>query len=500
MSIWLTREMLSRLRPSADARFESPVPTRVVSNGEYLPPPQGPRQREVERVLAGLAERFAGRLSMSRRDFLRSGAGIAAGLLAMNRVYGSVFEVSETEASDPDLAESRRRELEGQLVFDVQLHFVHDDYGFEGLLGLRRQARRWNPQLRDEEVSFEKYKFDNFLKEVYLDSQTHVGLLSGAPSDNPDYWFLSNDQIAEARRVVNAVAGSRRLLCHSVFTPGRPGWEEEVDRAIAELRPDSWKGYTIGDPMQPSEYPWRLDDEKLVYPVYQRMVDAGITRICIHKGLLPQDYTSAFPDQWRYARVDDLGQAARDWPQLQFVIYHSALKPIGDPPESHLRRFEETGRIDWVTDLAEIPERHGVDNVYAELGTCFASSAVSHPRHCAALLGTLIRGMGAEHVLWGTDSVWYGSPQWQIEAFRRIEIPEDMRRAHGFAPLGPADGPVRSAILGRNAARLYGMDPEEVLAEVGGDVLARLRREYEAEGRSPSNVAYGYVDPAGDAG
>ena len=161
--------------------------------------------------------------------------------------------------------------------------------------------------------------------------------------------------------------------------------------------------------------------------------------------------------------------------------------------ESHLNRFEETGRIDWVTDLAEIPERHGVDNVYAELGTCFASSAVTHPRHCAALLGTLIRGMGADHVLWGTDSVWYGSPQWQIEAFRRIEIPEDMRRAHGFTPLGAADGPRRSAILGLNAARLYGIDPHAALTRLQGDVLARLRREYETAGRQPSNTAYGFV-------
>ncbi|MGD2082471.1 MAG: amidohydrolase family protein [Chromatiales bacterium] len=500
MSIWLTKEMLSHLRPSADTRFESPVPTRVVSNGEYLPPPQTRQQREVERVLRALAERFGGRLGMSRREFLRSGAGIAAGLLAMNRVYGAVFDVAEAEASDPEAAEARRRALENQLIFDVQLHFVHDDYGFEGLLGLRRVAKRWNPALRDESVSFERYKFDNFLKEVYLDSQTHVGLLSGAPSDNPDYWFLTNDQIAEARRVVNAVAGTRRLLCHSVFTPGRPGWIEEVDRAIEELRPDSWKGYTIGDPLQPSQWPWRLDDEELVYPVYRRMVDAGITNVCIHKGLLPEDYSNAFPDQWRHARVDDVGQAAKDWPELRFIIYHSALKPFGDPPESHLKRFEETGRIDWVTDLAEIPERWGVDNVYAELGTCFASSAVTHPRHCAALLGTLVRGMGADHVLWGTDSVWYGSPQWQIEAFRRLEIPEDMRRAHGFAALGPVDGPVRNAILGLNAAGLYGIDPRRTLAGLQGDRLALLRQEYEAGGRRPSNLAYGYLDPSRRAG
>ncbi len=59
--------------------------------------------------------------------------------------------------------------------------------------------------------------------------------------------------------------------------------------------------------------------------------------------------------------------------------------------------------------------------------------------------------------MWGTDSVWYGSPQWQIEAFRRIEIPESMRAEHGYAALGDADGAVKSAILAGNSARLYQM-------------------------------------------
>ena len=44
------------------------------------------------------------------------------------------------------------------------------------------------------------------------------------------------------------------------------------------------------------------------------------------------------------------------------------------------------------------------------------------------MMGTLIKGLGHDHVFWGTDSVWYGSPQWQIEAFRRLEIPRTCRR------------------------------------------------------------------------
>src|SRR5262249_58203174 len=110
------------------------------------------------------------------------------------------------------------------------------------------------------------------------------------------------------------------------------------------------------------------------------------------------------------------------------------------------------GRIKWATDLAEIPSKFGVNNLYGELGTLFATCAVANPRMAAALMGTLVRGLGADHVLWGSDSVWYGSPQWQIEALRRLEIPDEMRRKHNFAALGAADGPGQNALFRGNAA------------------------------------------------
>src|SRR6266478_8044747 len=57
--------------------------------------------------------------------------------------------------------------------------------------------------------------------------------------------------------------------------------------------------------------------------------------------------------------------------------------------------------------------------------------------------------------MWGTDSVWYGSPQWQIEAMRRLEIHEHMQKKYGFAPLGDANSATKQMIFGTNAARLY---------------------------------------------
>jgi predicted TIM-barrel fold metal-dependent hydrolase len=230
---------------------------------------------------------------------------------------------------------------------------------------------------------------------------------------------------------------------------------EELDRALNEYRPDSWKGYTVGSPFGRSDYPWRLDDAKLVYPAYEKIVKSGIINICIHKGLLPAQHKVTMANNWKYGSVDDVGQAAKDWPQLNFIIYHSGIRKGGAPGDEEVELFEKKGYIPWISELAGIPETYGVKNVYAELGSTFAITAISNPRYCAGILGALIKGLGADHVLWGTDSVWYGSPQWQIEAFRRIEIPADLQKRSGYKPLGPADGEIKTMIFGRNAAKLY---------------------------------------------
>jgi predicted TIM-barrel fold metal-dependent hydrolase len=403
--------------------------------------------------------------------------------------------VAHAEVENLEMADQRAAQLAGQFIFDNQLHFVRDDYSNAALLGLGQYAvDHWNPKMLDD-VGLEmyRYKFENFVKEVYLDSDTKVGLISGASFDDPDTWILTNDQMAKTRELVNGVAGSRRLLCHSVISPGQDGWMDSVDYAIETIKPDSWKGYTVGDPLEPSDFPWRLDDEDLMYPFYEKSLKAGINTICIHKGLLPADYKTSMPDLWEYAKVDDLPKAAKDWPDINFIIYHAAFRPFLEAPDATAAEFEKTGYIRWASDLAAIPEKYGVDNVYAEIGTSFANCVVTNPRLAAGLLGTLIKGMGVDKVIWGTDSVWYGSPQWQIEAFRRLEIPEDLQKKFGFAPLGAPDGAVKNAIFGLNAAPLYDLKEEIEFGPLRRDTVDRMREEYRTTGIGRSNAAYGYV-------
>ncbi|HET9232625.1 MAG TPA: amidohydrolase family protein, partial [Candidatus Eisenbacteria bacterium] len=229
------------------------------------------------------------------------------------------------------------------------------------------------------------------------------------------------------------------------------------------------------------------------YPVYEKMVKSGIRNICIHKGLLPGKAETKMPGVTAYAGVDDVGKAAKDWPQLNFIIYHAAYNVLM-PQEEQQKALEERGYVEWASDLAAIPETFKVENVYAEIGSSFGISAIMQPRFCAGMMGALVKGMGVDKIFWGTDSVWYGSPQWQIEAFRRMEIPENLQKKFGFTSLGDADGPVKRKILGENAARLYGIDVAKTVAALDADKLATARTAYAEAGAERSNLAYGFVN------
>jgi len=496
-------EQLKQLAPADGAACASPIPTQIVSSDEYLPAPQSEQQREIQARLLELGARLAKKHAMSRRRFFQTPAGMAASYLVMNQVYGALFAVTEAEAATPELAAGRALSLKGQIVFDAHTHFLRDDPSpwftdparAGNLMWQRVQVTRlgWNRDLAGREPTADDLKFDNFFKEIFLDSDTQVALLTNAPSDAPADWMLPQQQVFDTRDRVNREAGSRRLLAHYTITPGQPGWLDAIDQAVEVHRPDGWKGYTIGDVIleHGGRSAWRLDDERLMYPFYAKAAKAGIRTVCIHKGLFPRHAEERQPHLAEHAAVGDVGTAAKDWPQLNFVIYHAGYRHLGGPLADATREWEQRGRLSWLSDLAEIPVTHGVSNVYADLGAIFAWTVIAQPRIAAAMLGTLIKGLGADHVIWGTDSVWTGSPQWQIEALRRLEIPQDMQRQHGFAPLGAADGAVKNAILGGNGLRVFGYRTRSALAKP--DRLAEVKALYEHTGPSRTNLRYGYI-------
>ena len=492
---FLSEEQLNTLLPAESSTFPSPVPTQIVASDEYLPLPQTEKQRQVEARLKELSGDLAKKQGLSRRRFFQTAAGMAASFVAMNQVFGPIFDASIAEAATPDMANARAAGLSGQMVIDGHTHFLRDDTKLMNFVRQRENVGKfgWNKALAEKEQTIEDLKFNNYLKEIFMDSDTKVSLLSNSPSEVPEDWFIPQAQVFEARDKVNKDAGSRRMLAHFTFTPGWPGWLDQVDEAVERFKPDSWKGYTVGDNTHKelAKHPWRADDEKLMYPFYERAAKSGIKNICIHKGLFAPATEERFPNLRPYADVNDIGKAAKDWPQLNFLIYHSAYRWVGGKPADGMAEFDQTGRSSWTSDLAEIPQKYGVNNVYGDLGQLFAWTSVAEPRLAAALMGILVKGLGPDRILWGTDALWTGAPQWQIEGLRRLEIAEEMQKKYGFKPLGPADGPVKTAIFSGNTARLYGLQKQAELTRT--DRFAALKADYLANGGARSNLRYGYA-------
>ncbi len=507
---FLSEEELASLSPAESTLFRSPIPVQSVSSDEFMPSPQSAKQREFEARVKRLGAVLAKRHGMSRRAFFRTAGGMAAAFVAMNETHAKgaapLYEVGRGEAMNPELAQARADSLKGQFVMDMHTHFLRDDTRLEGFVRSREAVGKagWNPGLSGKPQTIEDLKFANYFKEMFLDSDTKLVCISGSYSVDERDSFLTNRMKSDARARVNLEAGAQRMFSHAIFTPGWAGWLDKVDEENETLKPDSWKGYTIGDNTNKhlSKFPFRLDDEKVMYPFYERLTKAmqkyperpGLKNVCIHKGLFPPSVEKQFPHLVGYCHVGDVGKAAKDWPQLNFVIYHSAYRWGGGPnsAEQAWEQVQRTGRVEWVNDLADIAGRFGVKNVYADLGQIFAQSTMADPRVCAFMMGSLVKGLGADHVVWGTDAIWTGSPQWQIEALRRLEIPEEMRKTYGFAPLGAADGAVKRAILGENNARLYNYSAAK-RAALAGDKVTYWKNLYDKHGEGRTNLAYGYV-------
>jgi hypothetical protein len=512
----LTPEELAQLQ-GAETLFRSPIPVQSLSSDEFMPGPQTAGQREFEARIKSLGAKLAKKHGLTRRRFFQTSGGMAAAFVAMNETYAKtgapLYAVEKDEATRLEVAQARADGLKGQFVMDMHTHYLREGTPIRSFVAQRESVGRagWNPALQGKPQTIEDLMFPNYFKEIFLDSDTKMACISGSYSVDEKFSFLTNAMKHDTRERVNKEAGTRRMFSHAIFTPGWPAWLDKAEEEMEKLKPDSWKGYTIGDNTNKhlSKFPFRLDDEKLMYPFYERVVKwmakypdkPGLKNICVHKGLFPPAIEREFPHLLGYCTPADVGKAAKDWPQLNFVIYHSAYRWVGGTGASASAAWDQlqrTGRVEWVSDLAEIPAQFGVNNVYADLGQIFAHSNLAEPRVAAYMLGTMIKGMGADHVVWGTDALWTGSPQWQIEALRRLEIPEEIQKRYGFAPMGDANSAVKRAILGENNARLYGVTTAMRTA-LAGDQVARCKELYDRHGGYRTNMAYGYIRKRGTA-
>ncbi|MEY2477948.1 MAG: uncharacterized protein QOG87_3263 [Actinomycetota bacterium] len=551
--------MIPRWKRSwGDQNEDLPVDVLPCSNGEYIPLPASAGQRAIMSLADAESERWRRRLGMSRRQFVRTAAATAVGLWAIDMVgdsrFGSFGFAHNTDTTDAcDLENDGKaglqtlQNLPGEFIFDIQSHHVDPD----GLWRVNNPAIHaffaavWpqsspllggRPAIRDdgsirgggagELDPIANLSRHHYMKELFLDSATTMTVLSAVPTAPDDKQPLPIKEAAATVRAVNALARSQRSVMHAFVMPNRGSAGNNTDGMglapvflaeeleLMEQRAveyqdilGGWKVYCPwGD--VPNASGWFLNSPEIGIPFLsqiQHLHDKHGTPAVLasHKGFALPGF-----DQ-RCATTVDVGPAARAFPGIKFIIYHSGHdsgSAQGPYPGTDNVPPDQRSVDAFIANLHRSgmnAQAHGGNspNVYAELGSVWRDvmrtvptddfrNPVGGATAAAHLLGKLITHVGPKRVVWGTDSLWYGAPQPEIVALRRFEFTEEGKVLYNLPyglegdvenPAQPAPSPartIRNAILGRNAAEAYGIDPDAARNAISCDQVNAIREEY----------------------
>jgi uncharacterized protein len=205
------------------------------------------------------------------------------------------------------------------------------------------------------------------------------------------------------------------------------------------------------------------------FPFLEQVGASRAPVVAVHKGLggpIPSASVAA-------ASPRDVGPAAAAFPDVTFLVYHSGYERNPDGEEGAYDPEATTGVDQLITSLAAAGLAPGA-NVYAELGSTWYLM-LRRPVEAAHVLGKLLRAVGPDRIVWGTDSIWYGSPQPLIDAFRAFEIPERMQEEFGYPPLTVE---TKAKVLGVNSRSVYGITEADValaVADRARDWVAELQ-------------------------
>ena len=460
-----------------------PIRIDTTSNGEFAPVPLEKHNLAANAEALRKSDANARRLGVRRRDFMISACGAATTLIAINEANaaagkkGGSFAVPKEAGLDVDAALAA---LDGdEFIFDVQGHYVNPEGAWLKAAEAGRAGFRSFPNARiaaeaDDAKALKCLGPDEFIKDVFLDSDTDMMVLSFVPSTRASE-PLTIEEADATRRIVDAMDGDQRLMLHGRVNPNQEGDIEDMDRLAAEFPIAAWKTYTQWGPDGKGFF--MTDD------VGERMIEKakalGIRNIAIHKGL------SFGPQSFEHSTCADIGEAASRHPDINFILYHSGF----DIPTTEEAFTPGQGKKSGVDALCQSLLDAGVKpnaNVYAELGSTWRF-LMRDPDQAAHTLGKLLAYCGEDNVLWGTDSIWYGSPQDQIQAFRAFSISPEYRERFGYVEL---TGALKAKIFGLNATKPYGISLEEVRKRASIDAVQHRRHAY-LERPNPSFATYG---------
>jgi uncharacterized protein len=464
-----------RQRDQEDSWAPLPLRAGPVSNGEFVPAAETARDRAVNQQVRSSIDDSAARLGMDRRRFLQGAGAVAASLAAFELAacsntttshgasshkggHGGTFAApapQDTAACQQALASN------GEFIFDVHTHhvipsgpWVQNSPETVGLvLGMLPPDCADNPRLDCADRA-------TYLHDLFLASDTTVAMLTDVPNSGPSNAPIPFAEALSTQQITDGLVhgGASRVLVENVISPnvGPLGATlDEMSSAVQSGHPAAFKVYTA---WSPSGQGFSLEDPTIGLPTVQHAHDLGVKVFVAHKGLPLVNFDPAFN------HPEDIVAVSRQFPDMDFVVYHAAWDP------SHVEGPYDPNATVGIDTLLAALDRHNVppnDNVWVDLGTLWRQ-LLTQPDQAAHALGKLLSRVGQDRVMWGTDAIWYGSPQPQIMAMRAFQITAEFQGLYKYPALTDQ---VKASVFGLNAARLFNIDPVATRCGLATDPL-----------------------------
>jgi predicted TIM-barrel fold metal-dependent hydrolase len=522
---------------------EPPVWLGNRSNGEFYRQ-QTPREAAMREEIFRRADNEAGRHGMDRRSFLASTMGMAVTMTVINEMGCNSSSSTAPAMPQPNEAGSPPCEgalpmpgptdpyvvppkatcaesdfltpPDGDFIFDVQTHcFDQGEWRTRNIvyptfLNLLAGRASWCPGVKSPLDCYDP----NFYGELmFVDSDTTMTVITSWPAAScfPERTLLSNSALAcglplsnvgmrNLRDWINKQAMSQRCINQVQVMPN-DFIEHQIEGMYAAMadpawRCGSWKAYPAWTSDTYPSDAGMAQGYFLTDPVGRKFIEAGlklgVPNFAIHKGLPIPGFDVV------HNEPTDIGPIAIDYPDANFVIYHSAINagtggsvtsafaptPTESVPYSSkdakplgvnmlIRSLITSGVIrdpDRPEDAGTLPARL---NVFAEMGSAW-SQVMTDTNASQHYIGKLLKYLGPNNIVWGTDCILSGSPQQQIELFRKFTITAEYQEKYGYPAITDA---IKKRIFGLNAAGIYHVDPTLARCKASQSTFSMMRRE-----------------------
>lgn len=463
--------------------FEFPISFHPSSNGEFEPPPVTERNRFAAALYGRLVADKATRMGMTRREFAESASGMVAALMVMNQTAacggsggaspgnaegGGGFSRDAGFDVPTDVSAAEAAGAAADARYDVTEDTIEDggqadqvvsgpEFIFDVQTHNRVPAPPWDASTCD--LTAPNLCPLAYLSGIFVESDTQVACLSGYPAAR------QNDQPsiqarARIKEIVDRLGGSPRLIIHANARPD--GGAAELDAMTQDAMNfpvAAWKTY-------PAAAAGRgLDSDAFGRPLIERARQTGIKVIACHRGI------GSDGGAWDgLYSPRDVGIAAAANPDVKFLIYHAGWQQgVAEDHPFNMADAAPRG-VDRVIKAALDNGLGPTSNLYAELGTTWFS-LMGEMNQAAHVLGKLLKYLGPDRIVWGTDSYNNGGPQPQIQAFRAFQIPASMQALYGYPALTPE---IKRKIFGLNAASVYGVNVQTLREKITRDQIGSL--------------------------